>query len=155
MDVAQIEADQETAQLLGISLAHAILLRNVNDKVDGAPSIVLTHPENILGDQADRVLVFWRHLDGMSAQDWAAAWDAAAWAAAGDAAMAAAWAAAGAAAMAAAGAGAMAAAWAAAGAAAMATNEIQGAAIMRERGQPFFFLPLFGFASPEDIKVGG
>ena len=33
-----------------------------------------------------------------------------------------------------------------------AANEIQGAALMRERGQPFYFLPLFGFATPEDIK---
>ena len=48
-----------------------------------------------------------------------------------------------------------AAAWAAAGAAAWdaarATNEIQGAAVMRDRGQPFFFLPMFGFATPEEI----
>ena len=41
------------------------------------------------------------------------------------------------------------AAWDAAG---YAANEIQGAALMRERGQPFFFLPMFGFATPEDIK---
>ena len=27
----------------------------------------------------------------------------------------------------------------------------QGAHIMRERGQPFFFLPLFGFDNPEAI----
>src|SRR5688572_26002067 len=40
----QAEADRETAKLLNISVAHAILLRNVNDKVDGAPSIVLTDP---------------------------------------------------------------------------------------------------------------
>jgi hypothetical protein len=38
-------------------------------------------------------------------------------------------------------------AWAAAGA----SNEIQGAAVMRKRNQPFFFLPLFGFANPEAV----
>jgi hypothetical protein len=32
-----------------------------------------------------------------------------------------------------------------------ATNEIQGARILRERGQPFTFLPMFGFADPEAI----
>jgi len=37
-------------------------------------------------------------------------------------------------------------------AAGYAANEIQGAALMRERGQPFFFLPMFGFATPEEIK---
>ena len=40
---------------------------------------------------------------------------------------------------------------AAAGAAARAASEIQGAALMRERGQPFFFLPTFGFADPEAV----
>jgi len=53
-----------------------------------------------------------------------------------------------------------AAAWAAAGAAARdaagtaawyATYEIQGAAIMRKNGTPFFFLPMFGFADPEAV----
>lgn len=41
-----------------------------------------------------------------------------------------------------------AAAWAAAGA----TNEIQGAAVMRANNQPFYFLPMFGFKTPEEIK---
>jgi len=35
--------------------------------------------------------------------------------------------------------------------AAYAANEIQGADLMRERGQPFYFLPVFGFANPEEI----
>jgi hypothetical protein len=39
----------------------------------------------------------------------------------------------------------------AAGTAARATNEIQGARILRERGQPFTFLPMFGFADPEAV----
>jgi len=41
--------------------------------------------------------------------------------------------------------------WATAG---YAANEIQGAALMRQRGQRFFFLPMFGFNSPEDIPIG-
>jgi hypothetical protein len=100
----QVEADRATAKALNISVAHAVLLRHVNDSADGAPSIVLTNPERILGDQAPRILKFWRHLDVMTEKDWAAAWAAAraaagaAWDAAWDAAWAAAWAAAGAAA---------------------------------------------------------
>ena len=35
--------------------------------------------------------------------------------------------------------------------AARAVNEIQGAAFMRDRGQPFYFLPMFGFADPEAV----
>jgi hypothetical protein len=53
----------------------------------------------------------------------------------------------------------MAAAWAAAGgdtvhaagAAAGGSNEIQGAELMRVHGQPFYFLPMFGFADPEAV----
>jgi hypothetical protein len=170
-DVCQAKADEATAKLLNISIAHSILLRSVNDKADGAPSIVLTHPEKVLGDQAQTVLAFWLHLDGIKAKDWqkvtaagaaagvaawaaawAAAWDAA-WAAARDAAWDAAWAAAGDAAGAAAGAAARDAAWDAAWAAAGACSEIQGSRILREKGQAFFFLPLFGLADPESIPV--
>src|SRR4249919_881531 len=39
----QGKADKATAKLLNISISHSILLRSVNDKVDGAPSIVLTN----------------------------------------------------------------------------------------------------------------
>jgi len=145
----QSSADRETAKLLGISRTHAVLLRNTNDSIDGAPAIVLTHPEKVLGDQAPTILAFWRHLDRMTPKQWAAAWDAAR-AAAGALAAAkyAVWVAAGAADMAA--------AWAAAwdgvrDAAGYATCEIQGAAIMRKNGTPFFFLPLFGFADPEAV----
>jgi hypothetical protein len=143
--IDQAEADRKTAELLGISRAHAVLLRRVNDTMTGAPTCVLTEPKKVLGDQAQRVLAFWRHLDRMTAGDWLkvnAAWDAAR-AAAGDAA--------GDAARAAAGDAAGDTIWDATWDAAWATNEIQGAAIMRERGQPFTFLPMFGFASPEDI----
>lgn len=155
---AQSAADKATAALLGISTAHAVLLRNINDNQNGAPAIVLTHPERVLGDQAQTVLAFWRHLDRMTREQWAAAWDAA-WTAARAAARAAAWDAAEAAARAAAGAAAWTAAEAAAGAAAgaaveaaaRATNEIQGAAVMRAKGQAFYFLPLFGFGDPEAV----
>jgi hypothetical protein len=139
----QGKADREVAKQLNISIAHSILLRSINDKADGAPSVVLTHPQKILGDQAQTLLAFWLHLDRMKAADWkkvTAARDAAgdaAWAAARDAARDAAWAA----------------AWDAAWAAAYAASEIQGARIMREKGQPFFFLPMFGFAEPEAIPT--
>ena len=96
-NVKQAEADRETARLLNISVAHAVLLRMVNDSQPGAPSVVLTDPAQVLGDQADTVLAFWRRLDRMTAEEWLAAWivagDAArvaAWDAAGDAARAAA-----------------------------------------------------------------
>jgi len=45
------------------------------------------------------------------------------------------------------------AAWDAARDAANASSEIQGAHLLRERGKPFFFLPAFGFASPDDIPA--
>jgi hypothetical protein len=144
----QEKADQETAKLLGISISHAILLRRINDGQPGAPSVVLTNPEQVLGDQAHIVLALWRHLDRMTLAQWGAAWAAArdaaraAEAAAGDAACAAAGDAARAA---------EAAAEATYWAAASATNEIQGAAVMRAKGQAFYFLPLFGFADPEAV----
>ena len=65
-DTEQVKADAETAKLLNISTAHAILLRSVNDKADGAPAIVLTNPEKVLGDQAHIVLAFWLHMDRMT-----------------------------------------------------------------------------------------
>jgi hypothetical protein len=167
--VGQSTADKETAALLNISRAHSILLRNVNDKLDGAPSIVLTDPAKVLGDQWSKLLDFWWHLDGMTAEQWAAAWDAAraaawdaaraaawdaaraaawdaAWTAAWDAARAAAWDAARAAAWDAA----RAAAWAAA---AYAGGEIMGARVLANEGKALFFLPMFGFASPDDIPA--
>jgi hypothetical protein len=144
----QAAADKRVAELFGISRAHSVLLRIVNDRQDGAPASVIRNPEQVLGDQAQCVLAFWRHLDRMTAAAREAA-RAAAREAAGEAAREAAWAAA----WAAAGAAARAAAWAAAGAAAGAANEIQGAAVMREKGQAFFFLPLFGFADPEAVMA--
>jgi hypothetical protein len=172
-NMQQQEADRQTAALLNISRAHAILLRQVNDSVDGAPSIVLTDPGKVLGNQWSKLLDFWWHLDQMTAKAraaagaaardaaWAAA-RAAAGAAARDAAWDAAWAAAGDAARDAAGDAAWAAAgdaaWAAAGdaagaAARDAAGEIQGAAIFRAAKRPFYFLPLFGFADPAAIPA--
>ena len=132
-NLKQEEADKRVAELFGISLAHAVLLRKVNDTEDGAPSVVIRNPEKVIGDQAHIVLAFWRHLDRMSPDDWIT--------------LASAWASAWASARASAGASAR----ASAGASARATNEIQGAAVMRAKGLPFSFLPLFGFADPEAV----
>ena len=137
-NIRQSEADRETAKLLNISRAHSILLRNINDKADGAPSIVLTDPGKVLGDQWSKLLDFWWAFDQFGADDWrkvAAAWDAA---------VAAAWDAA----RAAAGAAARDAARDAAGDAAW---EIQGFEVLTSRGRGVFFLPMFGWASPADI----
>jgi hypothetical protein len=153
-NVNQVEADRRVAELFGISLTHSALLRVINDKREGAPSNVIRNPEEILGDQAQVVIAFWWHLDRMTPADWevakAAAWEAAedaAWEAARDAAWEAAGVAAGEAASEAGGE----AAWEVAWEVAAASNEIQGAAVMRRRNQPFFFLPLFGFANPEAV----
>jgi hypothetical protein len=113
-NIKQETADKRVAELFGISRAHSVLLRIVNDRQDGAPSSVIRNPEQVLGDQAHVVLAFWRHLDRMTAAAWDAARDAAwaaARAAAWDAARAAAWDAAWDAARDAAMAAAMAAAW--------------------------------------------
>jgi len=161
-NTAQFEADIETAKLLNISRAHAILLRNINDKADGAPSIVLTDPGRVLGDQWSKLLDMWWMFHNYTPDEWRkvdAAW------AAGDARAAAAWAAARDAAWAAGDARAAAradawdAAWAAAAwaaardAARAAAGEIQGSAVMAERGQKPFFLPMFGITSLDDIPA--
>lgn len=145
----QVKADEATAKLLNISVAHAILLRDTNDSVDGAPAIVLTNPEKVLGDQAHIVLAFWLYMDRMTADQWDAARGAArdgargaAWGAARDGACGAAW-----------GAAWGAARGAARGAAGYACGEIQGARVLREQGKPFFFLPMFGFDGPEAIPA--
>ena len=84
----QKRADEMVMETLGISRGQAILLRQVNDSQPGAPSIVLTHPEKVLGDNAKAVLAFFKYLDSMTDENWrdyfaardaarAAAWDAA------------------------------------------------------------------------------
>ena len=139
-DTKQEDADKETANLLHISRAHAVLLRNINDKIDGAPAIVLTDPGAVLGDQWSKLLDFWWYMDTLNAEGWrkVAAARAAAWGAAWDSAWDAAGAVAGDA------------AWAVARAAA---SEIQGAEILKRNDEPFVFLPMFGFASPDDIPA--
>ena len=136
---AQYEADMAVSNALNISIAHSALLRIVNDRQDGAPAVVLTDPGKVLGSEWSKVLDFWHYLDGLSHEQWEAARqvDYAAGQAAGDAAWDAAWQA----------------AWDAAWQVATATSEIQGAEILRRDGNPFFFLPMFGVASPEDIPA--
>lgn len=161
-NISQPDADSRVAELFGISVAHSVLLRIVNDSQEGAPSSVIRNPEQVLGDQAQIVLAFWRHLDRMTPAAWASAWAAAetaalasawasAWAAVWASSSAARITAARAAARAAAGASDEAAVMRAARAAAGASNEIQGAAVMRAKGLSFFFLPLFGFSDPEAV----
>jgi hypothetical protein len=97
----QTKADREVARLLGISVAHSVLLRRINDGEPGAPSDVLTNPEKYLGENYHAVMKFWRFIDSLTADQWeevarryraldSAAWSAA-WNAAGIAAGIAAW----------------------------------------------------------------
>jgi hypothetical protein len=167
-DTEQSEADSETAKLLNISRAHAILLRDINDKADGAPSIVLTDPGKVLGDQWSKLLDMWWLFDTYTPKQWhdvSKAWTAA-WAAARAAARAAAWDAAGvaawdaaryaagaAAARDAAGATAWDAAEVAAEVAAAAAAEIQGFDLLIERGHKPVFLPMFGIATLDGIPA--
>lgn len=64
--VDQFEADQKVAELLGISVAHSILLRTINDTQRGAPSDVLTNPEKYLGVHYQKVLDFWTLIDNLT-----------------------------------------------------------------------------------------
>jgi len=172
----QYEADRKTAELLNISRAHAVLLRQINDSAEGAPAIVLTDPSKVLGENWSTVLDFWYALDKpqpTTGKDALAAAREAAWEVVGknawDEALAAAKEVAGASAKEAAGAtaeedaweAAWGAAWGYAGevslytawASAGGSNEIQAAKIFRRDGRAFYFLPLFGFATPEDIPA--
>jgi hypothetical protein len=172
----QGEADKEVARILGISITHAILLRSVNDNAGGCPQLVLSHPEQVLGDKAPILLAFWLYLDNLPGTARAAAWDtawdtardtarAAAWDTARDTAWAAArdtaWAAARAAAWAAARAAARAAAWAAARAhagaapwaAAWASSEIQGMDKLEADGCSPYFLAFFGLGTWDKVRA--
>jgi hypothetical protein len=118
------------------------------------------------GPETPTVEAFIQHLKGMTPEQWRVvlvAWDAA-WGAsnaADDAAREAAWDAASDAARDADWDAEWYAAWetasdaawdaAAAWAARYAIYEILGATLLRERGQPFYFLPMFGFADPEAV----
>ncbi len=66
----QLRADVEVARILGISRKHSVLLRVVNDRTDGAPQVVLTDPEQVLGENASLLLAFWWHLESMNAAAW-------------------------------------------------------------------------------------
>ena len=123
--MTQDKADAEVAAILGISRTHAVLLRNVNDKVGGAPQLVLSDPAQIVGDKAPILLAFWLHLDGLSATAWAAA-RAAAWATAWDAAR---------------------------DAAAYASSEIQGIDLLEKQGREPFFLAPFGFKTWDEVRA--
>lgn len=57
------QADDEVANLLNISISHAILLRVVNDSMPGAPGSVLTNPARHLGANWSKVLDLWMWLD--------------------------------------------------------------------------------------------
>jgi hypothetical protein len=117
------------------------------------------------GPNTETVEAFIRHIEGMTKEQWRvvlvasnaaddAAWDAvrdAAWDAADDATRDVAWKSAWDAAWDAVRDAAWGAAWEAARAARYAVYEILGASFMRERGQQFYFLPMFGFADPEAV----
>jgi hypothetical protein len=166
MQNAQQLSDRDAAERHGISLAHAALLR-----LSGGDQDVLHAPEKFIGPQTKRLLAFWRRLDAMSKDDWLkviaardavgvaartaagpAVW-AATWNAEGDAARAAAWDAGGAATWNVAGTAGGDVTWGAGGDAGGASNEIQGSATLKDRGQAFFFLPMFGISDPAELDV--
>jgi hypothetical protein len=59
-------ADKETARILGISVAHSIFLRIINDNEAGSPQEVLSNPGKYLGPNWEKVLDFWVYLDTLS-----------------------------------------------------------------------------------------
>lgn len=151
----QTEADEWIAKLLGISMFHAVLLRVVNDNKDGCPQDVLSDPEKVLGPQWHRLLSFGWHIDSMTTEQWNAIkaverevpWIEAreivsmlpmkkdiSFYSARDAISDIAWTT----------------AWATAK---ITINEIIGAQALRDQEREFYFLPLFGFATPEDIPL--
>ncbi|MEP4263675.1 MAG: hypothetical protein ABJ357_07005, partial [Parasphingorhabdus sp.] len=69
-ELAQQDADTKVMKLLNIPRGQAILLRNINDSQNGAPAIVITEPEKVLGDNAREVLAFFKYLDSLSYADW-------------------------------------------------------------------------------------
>lgn len=155
----QGSADQETAKLLNISKAHAVLLRGVNDQTHGAPSAVLTDLKKVIGEEWSTILDFWHYLDGLTSAQFSAtrvfsgdinssysivryaAYNAVgrfAWNAAHAATRDASWGS----------------TWHTtrdAARAAMAVSEIQGSNTLNRQGTPLFFLPMFGFASVSEI----
>jgi hypothetical protein len=96
--IAQQYADRKVAKLLGISIFHAILLRNVNDSDDGQPQRCILaeqvpeYGEELLGPMHAELFAFGHELDRVTPEQWSGA------VAAGNSAEDAAWVAAGAAA---------------------------------------------------------
>jgi hypothetical protein len=157
--MTQNKADGEVAAILGISRTHAVLLRNVNDKVGGAPQLVLSDPAQVVGSKAPYLLAFWLHLDGLSDATWNAAGYAAR-AATWDGAWDGAWAVAREAARGAAGYDACDAAWDAAldaaGAARITSgtsSEIQGMDKLEADGRKPYFLAFFGFTTWDAVRA--
>ena len=69
-NMKQSEADRETARILGISVAHSVLLRYINDEDEGAPQDVLSIPQKYLGPNWEHVLEFWWKLDELTEDQW-------------------------------------------------------------------------------------
>jgi hypothetical protein len=70
MNTTQERADKEVARLLGISAAHSILLRKINDGQPGAQSDVLTDPEKYIGPNYETVINFWWTMDSLTKDQW-------------------------------------------------------------------------------------
>ena len=73
-ELTQSTADLEVADILNISKAHAVWLRVVNDSVGGAPQVVLSSPEQLVGSNAPLLLAFWKHLDTLTNKQWDSVW---------------------------------------------------------------------------------
>jgi len=147
----QSRADKETAKALEISVTHSILLRKINDSIDGAPQIVLSNPKQILGGKADILLAFWFYLNNLSTSARNAAWEdtqEAAWEATWEATRKAAGEAASVAAFESTVEAPLKVAWEAA----WASNEIQGMDILESKGHMPYFLAFFGFKTWDDVR---
>jgi hypothetical protein len=65
-DMDNVEADKETARILGISMSHSRFLRIINDRLEGSPQDVLSDPKKYLGPNWEKVLEFWWYLDTLT-----------------------------------------------------------------------------------------
>jgi len=59
-------ADEEVAKLLGISVSHSKLLRNINDDREGSPQDVLSNPGKYLGPNWETVLRWWLYYESLT-----------------------------------------------------------------------------------------
>lgn len=71
VNLDQLAADVLVAELAGISLTHAILIRHIGDSDYPTPLDILTHPQIPLGPHAHDILAFLRLFDSMEADAWA------------------------------------------------------------------------------------